>query len=169
MLIYLLGLMGSGKTTIGKKLAKKLAYQFVDLDDLIEKKIGISIANYFEKFGEESFRIIEQQTLRETLELNNTIVSTGGGTPCFFSNMEEINRTGVSFYLKTEVDLLISRLKGATDQRPLLKNMNSDELKRYLTNLSIKREPFYQKANFVVDARDLTVEKMLVKLDLEDL
>ncbi len=169
MLIYLLGLMGSGKTTIGKKLAKKLAYQFVDLDDLIEKKIGISIANYFEKFGEESFRLIEQQTLRETLELNNTIVSTGGGTPCFFSNMEEINRIGISFYLKTDVDLLISRLKGATDQRPLLKNMNSEELKKYLTNLSIKREPFYQKANFVVDAKDLTVEKMLVKLDLEDL
>ncbi len=159
--------MGSGKTTIGKKLAKKLAYQFVDLDDLIEKKCGTSIANYFEKYGEESFRIIEQQTLRETLEQNNTIVSTGGGTPCFFSNMAEINQTGISFYLKTDVDLLVSRLKGATDKRPLIRNMNSEDLKKYLTDLTSIREPFYQKANFVVNAKDLTVEKMLMKLDLE--
>ena len=158
--------MGSGKTTIGKKLAKKLNYQFVDLDELIEKKSGISIAEYFEIHGEEDFRILEQEALRETFLLQSAVISTGGGTSCFFSNLEEINTHGISIYLKTDVDLLISRLKGATNQRPLIKSMNSEELRVYLKKLTIEREEFYLKANLVVNAKDLTAEKLVLKLNL---
>ena len=156
--------MGSGKTTIGKKLAKKLAYQFVDLDDLIENKIGMSIAEYFELHGESNFRILEQQSLRDTFNYNNTVISTGGGAPCFFSNMEEINQNGISFYLKTDVDLLISRLKGGMDHRPLIKNKTSDELKIFLTQMTERREIFYLKAKFIVPGKDLTVDKLLTWL-----
>jgi shikimate kinase len=158
--------MGSGKTTIGKKLAKKLNYQFVDLDELIENKSGISIAEYFEEIGEDKFRILERDTLRETFQLQSAIISTGGGAPCFFSNLEEINTHGMSIYLKTDVDLLISRLKGATNQRPLIKSMNSEELKVYLKKLTIIREEFYLKAKLVVNAKDLTAEKLVLKLNI---
>jgi shikimate kinase len=157
--------MGSGKTTIGRKLAKKLAYQFVDLDDLIEKKIGMSIAEYFEMHGESNFRIIEQQSLRDTFNYNNTVISTGGGAPCFFSNMDEINNNGISFYLKTDVDLLVSRLKGAMDHRPLIRNKTSEELKIYLTQMTEKREIFYQKAKYIIPGKDLTLDKLIVRLD----
>ena len=167
MRIYLLGLMGSGKTTIGKKLAKKLNYQFVDLDEVIEQKYGCSIAEYFEKYGEDSFRVVEQQTLRESFQHNDAVVSTGGGVPCFFNNMDEILEFGVSIYLMADVNLLVQRLKGGTDQRPLIKNKSIEELKEYLRQMTLKREVFYKRANLIIDAKDLTVEKILDELDLK--
>jgi len=167
MRIYLLGLMGSGKTTIGKKLAKKLNYQFVDLDEVIEQKYGCSIAEYFEKYGEDSFRVVEQQTLRESFQHNDAVVSTGGGVPCFFNNMDEILEFGVSIYLMADVNLLVQRLKGGTDQRPLIKNKSIEELKEYLKQMTVKREVFYKRANLIIDAKDLTVEKILDELDLK--
>lgn len=159
--------MGSGKTTIGKKLAKKLNYQFVDLDEVIEQKYGCSIAEYFEKYGEDSFRVVEQQTLRESFQHNDAVVSTGGGVPCFFNNMDEILEFGVSIYLMADVNLLVQRLKGGTDQRPLIKNKSIEELKEYLKQMTVKREVFYKRANLIIDAKDLTVEKILDELDLK--
>ncbi|OQY05321.1 MAG: hypothetical protein B6I20_01495 [Bacteroidetes bacterium 4572_117] len=87
MLIYLIGFMGSGKTTVGKKLARKLSYNFIDLDAQIELEIGTNITDYFEQFGEEKFRLIEHQVLHNTYKLENTVVSTGGGAPCYFNNI----------------------------------------------------------------------------------
>lgn len=164
MLIYLIGFMGSGKTTIGKKLARKLAYDFIDLDSLIESKIGISITGYFEEFGEERFRLIEQQALKNSFKLKNTIISTGGGAPCFFDNMNEINQNGFSIYLKADIPLIISRLQEGKEQRPLIKNKNPEELKKYISELLSTRETYYKEANLVVNAKSLNIKTLIEKL-----
>jgi len=165
MRIYLLGLMGSGKTTAGKKLAKKLNYKFVDLDDVIVDKCGCSIAEYFEKKGEESFRLIEQQALRESFIMEETIVSTGGGAPCFFNNMDEILANGISFYLKANTKLLFSRLKDAKNERPLLNKLTNEQLTQNLEDLLEKRERFYSRANYSVNAVDPLEEMIQILLN----
>lgn len=152
--------MGSGKTTVGKKLAKKLHYQFIDLDDLIEKESGLSIAAYFEKFGEDNFRLLEQKTLHTTFNLDKVVISTGGGVPCFFNNMDEILKNGISFYLKASVNLLYSRLKDAKEQRPLISKLSGEQLTENLTMLLGNREKFYVQANYSVNAMD-PIDKML--------
>jgi len=167
MRVYLLGMMGSGKSTVGKKLANKISYQFYDLDDLIEARIGTSIADFFESEGEEKFRLIEQETLRETFRVDNVVISTGGGAPCFFNNIDEINNNGISCYLQAEVGVLLSRLKGAVEQRPLLRNLGSEaKITEYLTQLLVKREPFYTQAQKIVPALSVSADKLITALDL---
>ena len=156
--------MGSGKTTAGKKLARKLAYDFVDLDLLIESETGISISTYFEQFGEENFRLIEQQALKNTFKLENVIISTGGGVPCFFNNMDEMNKNGLSIYLKADIPLIINRLQSGKDQRPLIKNKSKEELKNYLSKLLSERESYYNKAKLVVNAKSLSIEALIEEL-----
>jgi len=154
MRIYLVGLMGSGKTTAGKALAKKLLLPFYDLDDLIENEIGMSISDFFAQSGEEKFRIIEKECLHKTFAFDNGVISTGGGAPCFFDNMEQINKNGISFYLKANVNLLCTRLRGAKSKRPLISDLTEAQLAENLTNLLEKREIYYSKARYVVDAID---------------
>jgi shikimate kinase len=146
--------MGSGKTTIGKELAKKLLLPFHDLDDLIEMQACMSISEIFSKQGENEFRLIEQDCLRKTFPLNGAIISTGGGTPCFFTNMEEILQNGTCFYLKANVKLLCSRLKNEQDKRPLIKDLSNDQLAKNLSALLEKREIYYSKAQHIVNAID---------------
>ncbi len=152
MRIFLLGLMGSVKTTVGKTLAKKLALPFYDLDELIEMWIGMSVSEYFAKFGEEKFRILEQEVLYGSFSLNGAVIATGGGTPCFFDNLEQINKHGISIYLQANEKLLCSRLKEGKEKRPLISNLSDDELANYMADLLEKREPFYAKANYTVSA-----------------
>ena len=100
MLLFLLGFMGSGKTTIGKKLANILHYAFIDLDAAFEQRHSISISDYFQRYGEAQFRNEEQQLLHSTLHLQDTIISLGGGTPCHFDNLQQIKQAGFTIYLK---------------------------------------------------------------------
>ena len=154
-LIYLIGYMGSGKTTVGKALAKKLGYTFIDMDDAIIEQTGKSISELFELHGEQGFREIEKQYLHSTFDFKKTIISTGGGAPCFFDNMEQINAHGTCFYIKMSVGGLFNRLTNAKDERPLLKNLNDEELKAFIElNLS-KREPFYSKATHTIKGENL--------------
>jgi len=132
MLVYLIGFMGSGKTTVGKKLAGKLGYDFIDLDEMIEKKYRITINNIFNKFDENAFRLIEQETLTETFKLKNTVISTGGGTPCFFNNMQLINKYGISVYLKMHKQSLYDRLINSKTKRPLLTEKTPNEILNYI-------------------------------------
>ena len=152
--------MGCGKTTSGKTLSKKLAIPFYDLDDLIEDQIGMTIAGYFAKHGEEKFRMIEKECLQKTFSFNTAIIATGGGTPCFFDNLEMINTNGISFYIKADVKLLISRIVDTKDTRPLISNLKDNEMVENLNNLLTKRKPFYEKANHIVSAID-TVDEIL--------
>lgn len=163
MLIYLIGFMGSGKTTAGKKLATQLGYKFVDLDLLIEEKYKITIPDIFDRFDEKAFRIIEHETLQETISFQDTIISTGGGTPCFYNNMEIINANGISVYLKLHPKSIQKRLLESKKKRPLILNKTSDELYEFIQIKLNERELFYQKAKYTIKAENLEISD-LVKL-----
>lgn len=152
MLIYLIGYMGSGKTTIGPRLANGLGFHFLDLDVYIEEKYRLSIKDFFQKYGEDKFRKIENEALIETFRLNNYIISTGGGTACFFNNISLINQHGISVYLKLSPEILVHRLKNSRKPRPLVKDFEPHEFKNSIAAHLKLREPFYQQATYIVDA-----------------
>jgi len=174
MKIFLIGFMGSGKTTFGRKLAKSLnsrrtgtGYEFTDLDELIESKAGMSITSYFEKFGEPAFRELEKATLQNTIFPDNAIIATGGGTPCFTGNMQWMNDHGTTVYLSLSPQALAERLQHGQTERPLIKDLNKKELIDYITDKLASREEFYQKAKFILSGLDITVEKFLKYLQIE--
>ncbi|MEI6310998.1 MAG: shikimate kinase [Bacteroidota bacterium] len=146
--IFLIGFMGTGKSIAGKKIAFHLGYQYIDLDTAIENKYNQKITAIFKSLGEEEFRKMEAAMLREVAK-ENTIISCGGGTPCFFDNMEFINKNGISIYLKTNRTILISRLIHNKSKRPLLSDKSDNELIVFINNLLDKREPFYNQATHI--------------------
>lgn len=155
--------MGCGKSTSGKQLAKFLNFEFIDTDKLFESQEKISIPEYFEKFGEKSFRKIEQSILKSFDKEKNTIVATGGGTPCFYDNMEYMRSTGITVYLQLSPSLLCKRLLNSYNIRPKVKNKNPIELKDWIDNLIQERTPYYKKAHVIIDARTIT-PAMLTKV-----
>lgn len=160
MRVYLIGYMGVGKTTIGKKLAKRLGLKFIDLDSRMTDGEYASINQIMENIGEDYFRKIEQQYLEEVSEKHGVLISTGGGTPCFFNNMELINETGVSVYLKMDRKSLVNRLKNGMNNRPLIKGKTLEELDLFVSQHLTEREPFYEKANIKVDALNMNSDKI---------
>lgn len=151
-LIFLIGFMGCGKSTLGKKVAKKTDYTFIDLDELIVKEIGMSISMYFETFGEDSFRAVEQKMLHSLKDTTNTIVATGGGAPCFFDNMDWMNQYGKTVYIKLSPKALVSRLlQKEIETRPLLKGKSQNELVDFISATLEERTPFYSRAKIVYD------------------
>lgn len=159
MRIFLIGFMGCGKTTMGKRLARYLEYDFVDLDKFLEDKAGMTINEFFKTRGETVFREFEKDILQEGSFNDDTVIATGGGLPCFFDNIRWMNENGFTVYLKMPPGGLVKRLKHATD-RPLISGLNEQELLKFITNKLDEREPFYEKARLVVDAIDLTPEKL---------
>jgi shikimate kinase len=155
MRIFLIGFMGCGKTTLGKKLAKNLNYNFIDLDTYIEKKTNKTITEIFENKGENSFRIIERESLMEVFKKDNIVISTGGGTPCFFNNMQEILVSGKAIYLKMKIKDLLERLETKKSQRPLIKNKSAKELESFIRNKLSERESFYKKSDYILQGKDI--------------
>lgn len=145
--IFLIGYMGSGKTTIGRLLADRLGYGFVDMDAHIEEKQFKTVSQIFAEKGEQQFRLLEQQCLHEVAEFDNVIISTGGGAPCFFDNMEYMNAHGLTIYLKLTAFELAERLEAShANTRPLLANRKGEELCQFIADGLAKREPFYSQA-----------------------
>jgi shikimate kinase len=160
--------MGSGKTTLGRKLANKLDYDFIDLDELIEEQEKLGISEIFSKQGEDSFRKTENRILNETLTTKkNIVLSVGGGTPCYFNNMELINKQATSIYLKYNVGMLFSRLISAKTKRPLIAKKSDEELKDFIQKTLLEREEFYNKSNIIVAGNNITTELILHQLDLK--
>lgn len=124
--IFLIGYMGAGKTTLGRALAKELDIQFIDLDSYIEERLCKSVSQIFAENGEEGFRDIERRMLHEVGDFENVVISTGGGTPCFFDNIEYMNRQGATVFLDVPVERLFIRLKIARKKRPLIMEKNDD-------------------------------------------
>lgn len=151
MLIFLVGFMGSGKTTLGRPLAARLGYRFVDLDRAIEEGEGMTIGEIFAVHGEGHFRALERRYLEEVIARGgDAVVSTGGGTPCFGENMALMNRSGVTVYLKLTPGALAGRLRSALVQRPLVAGKSPEELLEYITETLAGREVYYGRANVVV-------------------
>lgn len=159
--IFLVGFMGSGKTTAGRKLASRLSWSFIDLDEIIERDNGMSVAGMFAERGEEWFRTAESKALRELGNSRNTVISTGGGTPCFFGNMEFMLKNGLTVYLKMTPEKLSRRLSGSTTGRPLLKNIGKKELPVYISALLAERELWYSKAEIILDIERGNISALL--------
>jgi shikimate kinase len=147
--IYLIGFMGSGKTTVGKKLASKLRWSFIDLDHRIEMKTGMEIARIFSEKGESFFRELESETLMRLDNDERTVISTGGGTPCYNNNMDFMIATGLTVYLKMTPAQLKLRLMRSSHERPLIKNIGIDELERFISNKLSEREEWYSRSEII--------------------
>lgn len=164
MRIFLIGMMGSGKTKIGQRLAKALSYKFIDVDAFIEEKKGKTIPLLFEEIGERKFRELEHQSILDLQEYDDIVVSTGGGLPCFHNNMDLINKNGVSVYLQATPSFLKSRLIHNKSTRPLIANLPDEELENYLITLLELRKPYYEKANIQLSAMNLNEKIVIDKL-----
>jgi shikimate kinase len=168
MKLYLIGFMGSGKTTLGKRLALKLGYQFIDIDKIIENDIKMSIAEYFKLHGEEAFRAKETAIIKTMQVPENAVIATGGGAPCFHDNLEWMNKHGLTVYLSLSPKALAERLRNATEQRPILKNLKGEALEEFIAEKLKERNPFYTKAQLTIKGADQTPEKFIEVLKREN-
>ncbi len=149
--IFLLGFMGSGKSTTGKKLASHLKWSFIDLDKMIENMTGMKIRDIFSEKGEAFFRQTESEALQRMESESNAVISTGGGTPCFGNNMDFMIRTGLTVYIRLTPATLKSRLADSSDHRPLLKDIDKEDLEEYIAGKLSDREKWYSRAEVIVD------------------
>jgi len=159
--IYIIGFMGSGKSTAGKKLASLMGWTFVDLDKNIEEFAGKSIPEIFAQDGETSFRVIEAKILRSLNSLKHAVISTGGGTPCYDDNMEYMLGTGLTLYLKLTPGQLKSRLSQSSGDRPLIKGLGSHELQSFIEKKLADRERWYERSDIIIEGIDLDVNILL--------
>ena len=159
--IFLTGYMGAGKTTLGKAFARELSVPFIDLDWYIEERFHKSIRELFVERGEASFRELERNMLHEVSEFEDVIISTGGGTPCFFDNMDYMNGRGQTVFLDVHLDILFNRLRVATHQRPILQGKTDEELRAFIADALEKRAPFYVQARYRFDAGHLESRRQI--------
>lgn len=164
MKIYLLGYMGSGKTNLGREMSELSGMKFADMDDLFEGRYKVSILEFFGKYDEELFRRLEREILLGTEGMDDCVISTGGGAPCFFNNMDFIRAQGRSVYLKMSVPALTERLSSIRKKRPLLQNIPPEELERHIMNQLLEREPFYLRADLVLEGPDFSAADVLEKI-----
>ena len=150
--VFLVGYMGAGKTTVGKELAKLAGLSFIDLDYYIEGRYHKAVSQIFAERGEEAFREIERNMLHEVAEFEDVLISTGGGAPCFFDNMEYMRHRGITVYLAASVQTLCRRLSHAKVKRPLVAGKTSEELYEYITEMLNRREAYYRQADYRFDA-----------------
>ncbi|MBQ9651968.1 MAG: shikimate kinase [Prevotella sp.] len=149
--IILIGYMGAGKTTVGRALARGLGIPFYDLDWYIESRMMKTVPQIFAERGEEGFRIVERNMLHEVAEFEDVVLSCGGGTPCFFDNMEYLNSQGDTVYLKASPEVLYGHLKMGKVERPLLKNKTPEEMQQFIREQLTQRETYYLQAKHVLD------------------
>ena len=155
--IVLVGFMGTGKTTVGRAIAKKLRIQFIDTDDVIERKNQVKIADVFARHGEPYFRDLESQVVQEVAEMDNRVVSTGGGVVLRPSNLEHLKQNGRVFCLTATPQAIWCRVRGSID-RPLLKS--SDPL-RHIETLLQRRAPYYALADYQIETTNIPVVKVV--------
>jgi shikimate kinase len=147
MRIFVLGFMGAGKSFLGKVLAERLGYNFVDLDEMIEAKMAMPIPSIFQQLGEPAFRIIEAECLRGTAQHERLVVATGGGTPCFLDNLDWMNDNGITVYFSASSKLLAERLLTEKANRPLIAELPNDELDSFIAAKLSERAPFYERSH----------------------
>ena len=164
MKIFLTGMPGCGKSTFGRKVARELDLEFIDLDKEIIKAEELSVAEIFELKGEDHFRNIESQLLKDiSLANDNFVLATGGGAPCFFDNMDFMNEQGSTVFIDTPIDILLERLNlSGINKRPLIKKMGEDNLLHGLTEKLNYRLPFYKKAKKIFKY-NISLETDIVK------
>jgi len=157
--------MGCGKSTWGRKLARISKLPFIDLDEKIVEETGMSIGSYFAEYGEAAFRQVESDVLKSVSSSEAAVISTGGGAPCYYDNMEWMNQTGITVYLELPAGVLLSRLVGKEGtKRPLLAGKTNDEILSFIEDKLAERKPFYEQAEVVVDAMRSSPQKLWTEL-----
>jgi len=164
--IYLIGFMGSGKTTVGRRLAKRIGFDLVDTDRFIEMQQGIAVSEIFAQRGEAHFREMEHNILLEIQKLDYAVVSTGGGMTCHSGNMDIMRSTGKVVYLKTSPQTLVRRLLRSRIERPLIKGKTENELHQYVVEKLNEREPFYSRAHVIMENENFSMEELLWELGM---
>lgn len=164
MKIFLIGFMGCGKSTLGKKLAAKMGYDFIDLDHQLEKEVGTTVGLYFAEHGETAFREQEKKTLQNYAYPANVVVATGGGAPCYFDNMEWMNENGTTVYISLSPLALAKRLESGKDKRPLLKDLDEAQVLSFIEGKLSEREAFYQRAAIIANGISLTADTLRAQL-----
>lgn len=165
MKIFLIGFMGSGKTHWGRLLSAKLGLSFFDLDTMIVEREKRSIADIFAIKGEEYFRYLEKETLeRIVVEQDGFIVSCGGGTPCFFNNIEFMKKCGKVIWLNTSTEVLQKRLLKERKSRPLIRGVDDGDLSRYIVRKLSERRMYYQQADVMVNEENVTLDELILLL-----
>lgn len=159
--VYLIGYMGAGKTTLGKAFALSLGLSFIDLDWYIEERFHKTVQQLFAERSEEGFRELERRMLHEVSEFEDVVISTGGGTPCFFDNMEYMNKQGTTVFLRVDPKVLFRRLRVAKQQRPLLAQKSDEELMDFINAALEKRMPYYSKAKHIFGGEELEDKKQI--------
>ena len=165
MVVFLIGYMGCGKSSIGKKIAGYLNWKFVDMDDIIESRMNISISEIFATKGEQWFREQESELLKEFAEDDNVIVATGGGVPCFKDNMEVMDSIGHTIYLNVSPENLFVRLKRGREHRPKIKDLNDVELMEFVKRTLSPREQFYDKASLLINCNGVDEEYIAAHIE----
>lgn len=153
--IILIGYMCVGKTTIGRALAKQLGCTFYDLDWYVEERYHTKVSKIFAEKGEAHFRELERRMLHEVAEFEDIVLASGGGTPCFYDNMDYMNEVGRTFYLKASPDIILQHLSISKGERPLLSDKSPEELRAHVTAQLAEREPYYARARHTVDVNVL--------------
>lgn len=161
MRYFIIGYKSSGKTTLGRKLALKLSLEFIDLDEAIEKREGQTIPQLYIELGDTGFRNREWEALLEVVKRDDVVVALGGGAPCYCDNMNLIMQYGDVIYLRLETEELVSRLKMATRNRPIVLNKSDEELRNYILELREKCEHHYLRAKYIIDAWNISEDKIL--------
>ena len=159
MRIYLTGFMGCGKSTFGKKLSGKLGYEFVDLDKVLQNVENKTVGEIFSEKGEEYFRKLEADILHSSILHKNAVISCGGGTPCYFDNMEWMNERGLTIYLKMKAENLFGRLKEKKAKRPLIAKMSNAELKDFIFQKLSEREAFYLQSQLILEPEMMSLKE----------
>lgn len=158
--IILIGFMGSGKTTLGKKLAKRLGVPFLDSDEEIEKGVLLSVGEIFGTYGETKFREIESEYVQSLKNDGEFVLATGGGMPCYNNTMDALNELGTTFYLERSAKELAHRLMNAKSQRPLIDALAKEDLLEFIEKKLLEREEFYKQADFVLARDEQSVDKI---------
>ena len=165
MKIFLIGFMGSGKTHWGRLLSEKLGIRFFDLDEQVVEQAGKPITEIFAADGEEQFRMMEKDILHIITESHDSFVmACGGGSPCYFNNIEYMNQSGTSVWINTPLDTIFSRLISEKDKRPLIKSLSDDQLKSFISKKFADRKIYYEQADVVVDDDPLPLEQLIQKV-----
>lgn len=161
MRIYLIGYMYSGKTTVGRKLADALGYDFLDLDQAIETRYHTTLPLFFKRYGEPMFRQVEMQMLHATDQMDNVVISTGGGTPCFGDNMQWINDNGTSIYLRLTEESICQRMESSRKCRPTVMALPPEERKQFIHDQLSARLPIYQQARHTIVADGMDTKDII--------
>ncbi len=165
--IYLVGYMGAGKSTTARRLASRLGWEVVDTDDMFEEKYKIAVNDFFNKYDEPLYRRLESEVLKSTEGLQNVVVATGGGTACYFDNMEWMNIHGFTVFMRISPQAAVDRVIHSRHKRPLAEGKNEEELTEFVQQHYAERLPFYEQARLTVKSEDLDIDSLVTQLVAE--